>query len=90
MQNLNEPVQLTLTTAECLVIFELLTQSYEEWRKNNPNDASKAAMILEAKTLGQRRALWHLEGAIERTLVQIFHPDYKNLVQEADGLLGEN
>jgi hypothetical protein len=51
---LNEEVTLSLSKAACLVLFELLTTSYEEWRKENPDDSSAGSMIVEARDHSQR------------------------------------
>ena len=62
-----------------LVIFEFLTRSYEEWRKSGqlPDDT----FVLCKPDAGERVALWHLEGEIERTLPEIFAPEYKELIE---------
>jgi len=39
-------------------LFELLTQSYEAWRKNNPSDSSAGPLFIEAREFAQRKALF--------------------------------
>ncbi len=65
-------VTLSLSKASCLILFELLTASYEVWRKDNPNDSSAGAMLVNAQEGSQRAALWELEGSLERTLPELF------------------
>jgi hypothetical protein len=84
---LNENVDLLLSKSACLVLFELLTLSYEEWRKSNPNDASANPMPIFAHEHAQRVALWQLEGALERTLPELFSSNYAELLAESRRLL---
>lgn len=79
---LNQKVTLELNEDACLVLFELLTRSYEAWRKTNPNDNSPNPLVLEAREISERRALWILEGALERTL-PVFASNYLELLSEA-------
>jgi hypothetical protein len=39
--------------------------------------------VLSQPDTGERIILWHLEGAIERTLAEIFWPEYKELLKTA-------
>ena len=66
---------------------KLLTQSYEAWRKNNPNDSSAGPLFIEAREFAQRKALWRLEGALESTLPEIFSSNYSELLSEAKHVL---
>ena len=85
--DLKEPVTLSLSKAACLVLFELLTVSYEHWRKSNPNDDSLSPMLVPANELSERIALWHLEGALERTLPELFSSNYADLLRDSKTLL---
>jgi hypothetical protein len=87
--DLNNQVTITLSTAACLVLFELLTVSYEAWRgkDNNPNDAAADAMLVNVEEASQRAALWELEGSIERTLPELFSSNYGDLLAESRRLL---
>ena len=85
--DLNNNVTITLSKAACLVLFELLTVSYEAWRRKNPNDASADAMLINAKDASQRAALWELEGSLERTLPELFSSHYGDLLAESRRLL---
>ena len=80
---------ITLSKAACLVLFELLTVSYEAWRRDNPNDASADALLLNAQETSQRAALWELEGSLERTLPELFSSNYGDLLTESRRLLKE-
>jgi hypothetical protein len=82
-------VTITLSKAACLVLFELLTVSYEAWRRDNPNDASADALLLNAQETSQRAALWELEGSLERTLPELFSSNYGDLLTESRRLLKE-
>ena len=85
--NLNEEVTLSLSRAACLVLFELLTTSYEVWRRDNPSDSSALPMVVEGQSHSQRAALWQLEGSIERTLPELFSSNYEQLLQDAKSVL---
>ena len=85
--NLDDKVIIDLPKSVCLVLFELLTQSYEVWRKSNPDDSSAGPLSVEARELAQRKALWRLEGALERTLPELFSSNYSELLSEARRML---
>ena len=85
--DLNEAINFSLPKAACLVLFELLTTSYAEWRKTNPNDNSANAMHVTANEHSERVALWQLEGAFERTLPELFSRNYAELLRESKRLL---
>lgn len=85
--DLKEPITLSLSKAVCLVLFELLTVSYEHWRKSNPNDDSPSPMLVPANEHSERTALWQLEGALERTLPELFASNYAELLRESKTLL---
>jgi len=84
---LTEELTLTLSKAACLILFELLNQSYERWREANPNDDSANPMVIEAIEHSQRVSLWKLEGSLERTIPELFSSDYEQLLSEARLLL---
>lgn len=88
--DLKEPVTLSLSKAACLVVFELLTVCYEQWRKSNPNDDSASPMLGPANEHSDRIALWQLEGALERTLPELFSSNYVELLRESKTTLLEN
>jgi hypothetical protein len=67
---------ITLQDDEALVLFELLAS--ERIEKDLPG--------LEAP---ERNALWALSGALERTLVQPFSPNYSELLAKARASLVE-
>jgi len=69
------------------VLFELLTSSYEEWRKLNPDDSSASPMQVTAEDHAQRAAFWKLEGALERTLPELFSSNYDELLAESKRVL---
>jgi hypothetical protein len=85
--DLNSQVTITLSKAACLVLFELLTVSYEAWRRKNSNDASADGMLVNAEEASQRAALWELEGSIERILPELFSSNYGELLTESRRLL---
>jgi hypothetical protein len=79
--NLEEKIAIELSKGELLVINEFLVRSYEAWRTtNNPDENT---FVLSQPDEGERIILWHLEGAIERTLAEIFSPEYKELLKIA-------
>lgn len=77
MEN-KQPISLTMPRETMLVIFEFLARSYEDWKKGGvlPDDT----FLLCKPDPGERVALWRLEGEIERTLPEIFSPEYKELI----------
>ena len=81
--SLDEPVTLTLSKPACLLLFGLLDATYVSWRKQNPDDATAKPMIIEAKERAERKAFWELESALESTLVELFDPAWRELVQES-------
>lgn len=79
--NLEEKISIELSKGELLVIFEFLARSYDAWRATgNPDENT---FVLSPPDAGERTILWRLEGAIERTLGEIFWPEYKELLEIA-------
>jgi hypothetical protein len=77
-----EPVNFELPKSACL-LFEMLTRAYEDWRKTNPEDATAGSMTISANTHAQRVAFWQLEGALERTLPELFSSNYEGPLEES-------
>ena len=77
-----EFVDLKMRRETLLVIFEYLARSHDEWSKTGkaPDDYSDSTFVLSRPDPGERVALWRLEGEIERTLPDIFDPEYKELI----------
>ena len=84
---LNETVTLHLPKSACLVLYELLTKSYRQWRKSNPDDSSPNPMQLNAKEYAERNPLWRLEGALARAVSELFASDSAALLKESKRLL---
>jgi hypothetical protein len=84
---LKDKVTVSLSRAACLVLFELLTKSYEKWRRTNPDDATASPMVVKASSHSERVALWQVEGSIETTLPEVFSSDYEELLAAAHGML---
>jgi hypothetical protein len=84
---LNETVTVYLPKSACLVLYELLAKSYRHWRKSNPGDSSPNPMQLNAKGYAQRRAVWQLEGALERAVPELFASDSAVLLKASKRLL---
>ena len=79
---LDKQVTISLPKGTFLVLFEFLSRSYELWKNSgNPPPADDTFVLLKPDA-GERTALWHFEGAIERTLPEIFATNYKDLVGE--------
>ena len=66
----NETVALTVTKAEALILFELLADFHEE-------DS------IQIEDQAERIALWKLSSLLEKSLVEIFSPNYTELLIEA-------
>lgn len=62
-----------LSKAEALVLFELLHRLEDE---GSPTEDP-----------AEQTALWRLAGALERTLVEPFEPDYRETLERARSLL---
>ena len=84
---LKSEITISLSKAACLVLFELLTKSYEQWRRTNPDDAAASPMVVKASSQSERVALWQVEGSIERTLPEVFSSGYDELLAAAHSLL---
>lgn len=78
---LNEEVTVRLPKGTLLVLFEFLAHSYAEWKQMNEQSSNDTFVLLKPDP-GERVALWHLEGQIERTVPEIFALDYKELIAE--------
>lgn len=65
-----EAVTLTVGRAEALVLFEMLADFYSQ-------------PALEIAGPAERLALVRLHGALEKTLVEPFMPDYRELIEES-------
>ena len=79
--NLEEKISIELPKGELLVIFEFLARSYDAWSESGNKDEN--TFVLSRPDAGERIILWHLEGAIESTLAEIFWPEYKELLKMA-------
>lgn len=79
---LEEQVTISLPKGTLLVLFEFLSHSYESWKRSANPPASVDTFVLLKPDAGERAALWHLEGAIERTLPEIFAANYHELIGE--------
>ena len=66
---MDDPIGLTLTPAEALVLYEYLRRC---------DDDGKYAFVDQA----EQRAIWNLECALERHM-PVFSPDYGKLLQDA-------
>ena len=69
-----ETTLLTIGRAEVLILFEMLTDFY-----NQP--------ALEISGPAQRLALVRLHGTLEKALTEPFMPEYGKLIEEAESLL---
>ncbi len=79
---LDEQVTISLPKGTLLVLFEFLSHSYELWKRSGNPSPAEDTFVLFKPEAGERAALWHLEGAIERTLPEIFAANYNDLVGE--------
>jgi hypothetical protein len=77
--NFAESVDISLSKAEALVLFEFLGRSSES-NRNRPNETEPA---LHSPDSAEWRALWNLECLLEKTLTEIFSPDYARIIEDA-------
>ena len=66
----DDTVTLTLSKAAALVLFETLADSHQQQRIEIPDQATRAA-------------LWNLSSVLEKTLIEMFSPEYKGLLLQA-------
>ena len=85
--NLSESVEISIAKSACLILYELLAASYEKWRAANPEDVTAGPMLLTAENHAERMALWKLEGALERTVPELFSSNYEELLDQSRELL---
>ena len=79
---LDEQVTISLPKGTLLVLFEFLSHSYDLWKRSEDRPLTEGTFVLLKPDAGERTALWHLEGAIERTLPEIFALNYNDLIGE--------
>jgi hypothetical protein len=79
--DLEEKITIQLTKGELLVIFDFLARSYVSWREKGVHE--EHTFTLNPPDDGERTILWHLEGEIERSLPEVFWPEYRTLVETA-------
>lgn len=80
---LDEQVTISLPKGTLLVLFEFLSHSYVLWKRSGDPPPAEDTFVLLKPEGGERAALWHLEGAIERTLPEISAANYNDLVGES-------
>ena len=83
--NLEEKLRIELSKGELLVIFEFLSGSFDSRHAGEGQDID--TFDLAKPDPAERTALWRLEGAIERTLVEVFAPNYEALIHQAKNIL---
>lgn len=67
-QNDENQVVLTLSHAEALVLFEWLARHDERLAFDDP---------------AEEQVIWHIEAVLERSLPDLFSPDYQTALAEA-------
>ena len=77
---LDEQISISLAKGTLLVLFEFLAHSHNQWKGSASEQLSQDTFVLAKPDAAERVALWHLEGAIERTLPEILASDYKDLI----------
>jgi hypothetical protein len=65
-----EKIRITLSRQEALVLFDYLRRCDEEGQYSFADPA-------------EQRVLWNLEGAIEKSLLEVFDPEYCELLRKA-------
>ncbi len=85
--DLSETLSIQLSKAACLVLFELLTTSSDQWVKEDPNNSRDSPMLINATEPEQRVAFFQLEGALERTIPELFAANYDELLESSKRLL---
>lgn len=66
----DDTITLTLSKAAALVLFKSLADFHEQQR-------------IEIHDQATRAAFWNLSSTLEKTLVEIFSPEYKGLLLQA-------
>jgi hypothetical protein len=80
-KQLEERVEISLPTGTLLVIFEYLARSHKDWRGAG-RPVEENTFVVQRPDAGEQKALWHLECEIERTLPEVFSPNYAQLAGE--------
>ena len=75
---LDEKIPITLPKGTLMLLFDFLARSSDSWRRSG--NRADDSFSLQKPDAGERVALWHLEGEIERTLPEIFSSDFKELI----------
>lgn len=78
---LEEEASITMPKGTLLVLFEYFSRSYDSWREVG-DSSDEAPFALQQPDAGERKAIWRLEGEIERTLHEIFSADYTSLIAD--------
>ncbi len=78
---LSDRVSISLPKGTLLVLFELLA-SNDDLERSSTRPAKAQNEFIIKPDQAECRALWQLEAAIERTLPEVFAPDYKYLIGE--------
>ena len=82
---IEKTVAVCMPKGTLLVLFEYLSRSYDSWRAKGQTSHDRFAP--EEPDEAERVALWRLEGEIERTLTEVFAPNYAQLVADAKSKL---
>jgi hypothetical protein len=77
---LDGQVTISLPKGTLLILLEFLYHSYDVWNDSKNQSPSHEGFVLLQPDAGERTALWQLEGAIEKTLPEVFASDYKDLI----------
>ena len=68
----SDVISLRISRAEALVIFELLAR-----------EAEADVESLHIEHPGEIYALWRIEAQLEKSLVEVFSPDYAEIIRRA-------
>lgn len=69
--NVDKSLNLTISKEEALVLFDFLARFNE----------SEQSDVFEDQA--EQKTLWVLEGQLEKQLVELFKPDYKDIIKDA-------
>lgn len=79
---LDEQATISLPKGTLLVLFEFLARNQDAWKASHNRQPAEYTFVMATPDPGERAALWHFENAIERTLPELFAPDYTEMIDE--------
>ena len=81
--NFEESVKISLSKAEALVLLEFLGRTSD----SNRIRLKETEPGVQSPDSAEWRALWNLECVLEKSLAEVFSPDYTKIIEDAKSSL---